>query len=207
MATLSLTSLAFKRVLAVAALSCGAWFTPSANAEVFTFIGTLTGSAEAPSNSSPGTGSVIITVDTVADTMRVQASFASLTGPVTVAHIHCCTLAPFSGTAGVSTTTPTFPGFPAGVFNGTYDQIFNMDLASSYQAAFLASFGGNTETAFDRLVAQMATGNAYFNLHSATFPAGEIRAFLAPVPEPSTYALMGLGLLLVGWSVRRARQP
>ncbi|OYW28321.1 MAG: hypothetical protein B7Z51_08260, partial [Methyloversatilis sp. 12-65-5] len=46
-------------------------------------------------------------------------------------------------------------------------------------------------------------GKAYLNLHSSEFPGGEIRGFLAPVPEPETYALMLAGLGLIGWAARR----
>jgi hypothetical protein len=41
-----------------------------------------------------------------------------------------------------------------------------------------------------RLMANLASGNAYFNIHSTTFGGGEIRAFVTAVPEPQTYALM-----------------
>ena len=53
--------------------------------------------------------------------------------------------------------------------------------------------------AFAALTTGAAAGKAYFNIHTLNFPGGEIRGFLAPVPEPETYALMhgGLGLLAV----------
>jgi hypothetical protein len=38
------------------------------------------------------------------------------------------------------------------------------------------------------------------------FPAGEIRGTLVPIPEPSTYALMGLGLGLLALVTRRSRR-
>ena len=53
----------------------------------------------------------------------------------------------------------------------------------------------------------MQAGKAYVNIHSpGTYTAGEIRGFLAPVPEPTTYALLLGGLGLVGWMVRRRQQ-
>lgn len=52
-----------------------------------------------------------------------------------------------------------------------------------------------------------ATGSAYGNhevLNFAFFDTFEANGLA--VPEPSTYALMGLGLVVVGWSVWRRRQ-
>jgi hypothetical protein len=40
----------------------------------------------------------------------------------------------------------------------------------------------------------MGTGTAYFNVHSNTFPAGEIRGFLRKLPEPASLTLTLLGL-------------
>jgi hypothetical protein len=148
----------------------------------------LTGAAESPANASPATGSAVVTVDSAANTMLVHVDFAGLTAPNTASHIHCCTGSPGVATAGVATSTPTFTGFPTGVTSGTYDHLFDMTLASSYNPAFVTAQGSipNAEAA---LFAGMATGRAYLNIHTGNFPGGEIRGFLA-VPEPQSLALM-----------------
>ena len=42
---------------------------------------------------------------------------------------------------------------------------------------------------------------AYLNVHTNFRPGGEIRGFLQPIPEPSTFALAGVALLAL--AVRR----
>lgn len=141
------------------------------------WVATLNGASEAPPNASTATGNAIITVDTVANTLRVQSTFSGLTGTVTAAHIHCCTAAPVSGTAGVATQVPTFQGFPSGVTSGTYDATFDMTLVSSFNPAFLTANGGTTATAFAALAAGIEAGRAYLNIHTTFAPGGEIRGF------------------------------
>jgi len=126
--------------------------------------------------------------------LEVQVTFADLTGPNTAAHIHCCTITPFAGTAGVATVTPTFTGFPGGVTSGTYDHTFDLTLASSYNPAFVTANGGTTASAEAALLAGIATGEAYLNIHTSVVPGGEIRSFLVAVPEPATLGFVGLAL-------------
>jgi hypothetical protein len=167
-----------------------------ASALTLVYNATLSGPAEEPPNSSPGTGTAIVTIGDVANTMRVQATFGALVGTSTVAHIHCCTAEPNTGTAGVATQVPTFEGFPQGVTSGTYDNTFDMLSASSFNPAFLNNPTnlGSPAAAFATLLDGLNGRRAYFNLHSTEFPGGEIRGFLSRVPEPGPAALFGLGL-------------
>ncbi len=192
-----------KTIIAGIALAMAVSTPTLAHERVYTAI--LDGPSEAPPNGSPGHGTATVTFDLDLVTMRVQASFAGLTGNVTASHIHCCTTVPGAGTAGVATVVPTFTGFPSGVTAGTYDHTFDMALASSYNAAFITAHGGTVSGALNERLAGIDAGKGYLNIHTRTFPGGEIRGFLAPVPEPETYAMMLAGLGVLGAAARRRK--
>jgi hypothetical protein len=175
-----------------------------AHAAKIVYSASMTGPAESPPVASAGTGTVSVTFDTVGLTMQVKANFAGLVGTTTVAHIHCCTAVAGAGNVGVATYPGTFPLWPVGVTSGSYNQAFDMALASSYAAGFLTANGGTAAGAFNGLLAGLDAGKGYFNVHSTFAPGGEIRGFLAKVPEPGTLALMGLGIVAIG--LMRARR-
>lgn len=158
---------------------------PASGAVLF-YRAILNGASEAPPNASPGTGVAEIRIDNVAHTMRVQASFSGLNGNTSACHIHAPTAVAGTGTAGVATTTPYFAGFPIGVTSGTYDNTLDLTLATSYNASYITANGGTTATAEAALLAAIAAGKAYFNVHSTVVPGGEIRGFLLPFdPTPT----------------------
>src|SRR5207253_5121866 len=128
-----------------------------------------------------------------------------LTAPSTASHIHCCTSVPFTGTAGVATQTPTFSGFPLGVTSGSFSQTLDTSVVSSYNPAYVTANGGTPASAEAALFAGIAAGTAYLNIHSQSFPGGEIRGFLiAEAPEPGTFLLVGA--MLAGIVMRRRRR-
>jgi CHRD domain len=169
-----------------------------AQAAILNFTATLNGPSESPPVSSAGTGTTLVTLDTIANTLRIQGTFTGLTGTTTVAHIHSATPTAGSGTAGVA-TVPTLPFFPTGVTSGTYDTVLNLTLATSYNGTFITNNGGTPATAQAALTSSLLAGTAYFNIHSSFATGGEIRGFLTAVPEPSDMLgiLSGLGAGLI----------
>jgi hypothetical protein len=193
-----------KRLTTVALIACGLM---SANATIFDYSVVLSGPGESPSNSSPGFGIGTVEFDNFLNTLTLSLTFSDLLGTTTASHIHAATASPFTGTAGVATTTPYFTGFPIGVTSGSFNAVLDLTSASSYNASYITANGGTTAGAEAALAVAMASGEAYWNVHTTAFPGGEIRGFLVAVPEPSSLALLGLGgigMAVCAWKKHRA---
>jgi hypothetical protein len=156
----------------------------------------LAGANEVPPTGSPATGTSIVTL--LGDMLSVSETFSGLIGgPAAAAHIHCC------GPLGVNEPVAVpFTGFPAAT-SGTYNQSFDLTMASTYTGSFITASGGTPALAEAALIAALNSGQTYANIHDAQFPGGEIRGQLAAVPEPTTLALAGATLLMLAVLRRR----
>ncbi|KQQ96625.1 CHRD domain-containing protein [Massilia sp. Leaf139] len=190
-----------KQNLSLLALAAALALVPAASQAQTTIIKAVaSGPAESPPNGSPGSSVASFEID--GNLMRAEVPFRDLLGTVVAAHIHCCTTAAFTGTAPIALP---FDDFPTGVTNGLYSQAFDLTDASIYAPDFLAAFGGTPAAASTALIDAITANTVYLNIHTTEFPAGEIRGFLvaAPIPEPATWGMLGLGLAGMGLMARR----
>jgi hypothetical protein len=157
----------------------------SAYSATITFNSSLTGANETPPETTAGTGTGTFVFDTVALNITYSLSYSGLSTPATMAHIHF-------GAAGVAGPvilpfTPS-PTGTSGVISGVLTTADLINQASSGIVSFTDIYNA------------ALAGNLYSNVHTITFPAGEIRGQLAQasaVPEPATGLLFAAGLLAV----------
>jgi len=152
----------------------------AAHAAPVFYSGILNGPAESPANASPGVGVCVVGYDAAAHMLDVRITFSGLTGTTTASHIHCCTATAGTNTAGVATQVPTFSNFPLGVTQGSYSMQFDLSMSASWNASFIGANGGTPAGAEAAFAAGLQGDKAYLNIHSSTFPGGEIRSFLTP---------------------------
>lgn len=164
-----------------------------ANASIITYSAILN-----PVPTGSGSGTAVLSIDDVLNQLTIDVSFTGLSGTTTASHIHAPTTVAFTGTAGVATQTPTFTGFPLGVTSGTYHHVFDLTAPATYNAAFVTANGGTAASAETAFLADLKAGKAYLNVHTSTFPGGEINGFFVATPEPGTASLLvlaGAGLV------------
>jgi len=127
----------------------------------------LRGFNEVPAKFTAGTATFRATIDQVAQTITFTVTFSNLTGPPLASHIH---FAQPNVNGGVQvffcdgTGHPACPTTPSGTISGTVHAADVVDAGQGIGAGD-----------FKDLVKAILAGKTYVNIHTATFPGGEIR--------------------------------
>jgi hypothetical protein len=131
----------------------------SVNAQVVELRATISAAQEVPANASPATGSAIMLYDVAANTFDLMVTISNLANVATNSHIH-------EAAAGAN----------GGVVTGLGGESAYVRTGNTLTATFRNMTHGG-----DKL--KLLQGLAYFNLHSAQFPGGEIRGQLIARPK------------------------
>jgi hypothetical protein len=129
------------------------------------FTASLKGGEEVPANDSKAQGQAIFKVSKDGESISYKLIVANIEN-VSMAHIH---LAP-AGVNGpvVAWLYPDSP--PAQLIPGRFDGILAEGTLTA--ANLVGLLAGQS---LDALVDEMASGNAYVNVHTSQFPGGEVR--------------------------------
>jgi hypothetical protein len=145
-----------------------------------TYQAFLMGTNSVPANGSPATGFGTVVLNAAMDQITVDMSWSGLTAPATAAHIH----GPADTAHNAAVMFP-FSGVPAATAGTIPEQVFAI-----------------TPTQ----VGYLQTGMLYMNIHTSTFPGGEIRGQLLAVPEPSSILSLMCGITGLGGLALRRRK-
>ena len=142
--------------------------TAAASAQVVVASATLGGGDETPILLSGAAGTAEVAIDTTAKEFAVTLRIFNIPTTTTAGHIHV-------GSKGIA--GPVVIDFPAIAGRlGDFVTTFRVG-----EAAFRANAAIGINT-IDDVIQAVANGNAYVNIHTTTFPAGEIRGQLVPKP-------------------------
>lgn len=156
----------FRKLLAGMAVMTCMILPATGNAATIDLTAILEASQEVPPTGSTATGSGSMTFDDVTNQLSWEIIFNGLTAPASGAHFHGP--APIGNNAGVQV---------------------NIGAISGLTSPMIGSVAINRAQAIDLL-----DGLWYINLHTSTFPGGEIRGQVSVIPLPAAIWLFVSGI-------------
>jgi len=198
---LAAPAVCFAAALSLASFPAGATVINWSSTLDETQAGQLPGGTSNPNDdpnfpASSGTGTGFGTYDTVTHVLTWNFTISGLSSAARLAHFHFGAPGLFRGPIRIETPSldigPPFGdllGNTGGSFAGSQD--FDDPFTPGLPAGGIA-----------QLQSELLAGNWYINIHTVNFGAGEIRGQIN-IPEPTTFALLGLGLAGLAASRRR----
>ncbi len=132
------------------------------------FTAKLSGNQESKPTGSAATGHGMAKLAADGHNLSVMLDWKGLSADAAAGHIHCCAAAGADSDVAIMLK-------PAAAKSGKLIIVTDLDMAASYMPAFVAANGGTAATAKAALLTAMKGGMAYFNIHTANHPGGEIR--------------------------------
>ena len=152
--------------------------TPVASAETEKVVAALSGFKEVPSISSRASGHFEAVIDRKAGTIAYDLSYSGLTGDVQQAHIHVGQRSVNGGVSVFLCQTEASPD-PTGLAPRCPQRGKVTGMVQSVNMIEGPIVNQGVEPGqFNELIAAIRAGVAYVNVHSSTFPGGEVRGQL-----------------------------
>jgi hypothetical protein len=213
-------------IKAIALIAVGLLLSLSeARADVITLSGDLDASqvVDGGGSTSSATGSAVLSIDTVAETLSLDFSWDGLSGPADRAHLHDASL-------GQSRFVDPFDTFFDEIFDNLSIMTIDCPWSQGGTQFCVPASGGifvvqdlaNVIELNDPLcdpilhtcsVAQLLSlalnDRIYIDIHTQLYPSAEIRGQLFPelaVPEPSVLLLLACGLFAALWQLRAVQR-
>ena len=127
--------------------------------------------------------------------LSIAISFSGLSSPFSAVHIHGPAANSPASTAGILYNLGGITLTAGDGLSGTINGVIT-----------LTANPNGTMWSIAQQMSQLNSGMWYVNIHSSAFSGGEIRGQILPVPEPSTWALLGLGATGLLWRMLRRKK-